>query len=457
MRRRAERVGRIPWRSAVAGLAVVGVSAPGVYLLTRSDRPAGAAVYGVAGVIGVFLGVTLAAPLAVRPLVDLLGRPVSLLGRVQGRIAADNAARSPSRTGLTAAAAMVGLSLVIVFGSFSASAVSAVRSAVDRQLKSDFVVGPKSFGFAFQGFSPALERQIAALPAARVVSGVAVGFARVDGDTVTLIGYNPATIGPLSGDELVGGGDPPWAALNGRAALVTQGYAVTHKVETGDTIRVSTPSGPDILRVAGVIRTPDQHVILSRARAARDAGATQIYWVYAKAADTPEARAELHGQLERLIAAYPAASVLSNEELKNKITAQFDQIFALIYALLGAAIVASALGIANTMAMSVLERTREIGLIRALGGTRAQLRAMIRRESVLVTLVGAALGLAVGLALGYAFVRASATQFPGLAFVVPWSVIAVVLAGCLVVAVLAAAMPARRAAHLNVIEAVGYE
>jgi putative ABC transport system permease protein len=111
----------------------------------------------------------------------------------------------------------------------------------------------------------------------------------------------------------------------------------------------------------------------------------------------------------------------------------------------------------NTLAMSVLERTREIGVLRALGGTRPQVRRTIRRESVLVTLVGVILGLVVGLAMAYAFVRSAASSFPGLEFVMPWQTIVIVIVGALVVAVLAAALPARRAARLNVITAVAYE
>ncbi|HZR90941.1 MAG TPA: FtsX-like permease family protein [Gaiellaceae bacterium] len=454
MLQRAERIGRIPWRSAALGLLLVAASVPGVWLLT--ERSSGGTAYGVAGVGGIFLGVTLASPLVARPLVQLLARPLRLLGRVQAQIASTNAARSPSRTGQTASAVMVGLSLVVVFGAFSASAISAVNEAVDRQVRSDFVVGPKNL-FNFQGFAPSLERRIAALPAARAASGIVAGFVRVNDVGTAVLGYDPATIGELSGDELVGGGTPPWGALAGRAALVTEGWARPHHVRVGEALRIRTPSGEDVVRVAGVIRSLDQHVIVSRARAAADVGATQVFYVYVKADDSPEARAALRRQLERVVADYPTATVLSNEELKNQIAARFDQIFALIYALLGAAVLAGAFGIANTMAMSVIERTREIGLIRAVGGTRGQVRAMIRRESVLVTLVGVALGLAVGLVLAFAFIRASASRFPGLGFVVPWTVIAVVVAGSVAVALLAAFMPARRAARLNVIEAVGYE
>jgi putative ABC transport system permease protein len=457
MRLRAERIGRIPWRTALAGVVLLALSAPGVYVLTQSNLSTLASVYGLFGVFGVFLGVTLAAPLIVHPLVELLGWPMRMTGRAQGRLASDNAARAPSRTGLTASSVMVGLALVIVFGAFSSSMVSAVRSAVDRQFRSDYVVGPKNL-MTMQGFSPTLERRIAALPAARVTTSVTDGFTKVNGVPTVVLGYDPRTIGALTGVTLVGGGQPDWLALEGNSAFVYQGWAAPNHVSAGDILRIAMPGGgADRIRVAGILESPDQHVVLSQQRTARDTGSTNVFYVWTKAADTTAARAALGRQLRSVVADYPNASVLSNSQLKNQITSQFNQIFTLIYALLAVAVIASALGIANTMAMSVLERTREIGLVRALGGTRRQVRGMVRRESLLVTAVGVILGFAVGIVMGYVFVRAMASSFPGLVYVAPWSLIAAVMAGALVVALLAAIMPARRAARLNVIEAVGYE
>ena len=458
MRQRAERIGRIPWRSAGAGLVLIAASIPGVWLLTRGDRPTWQTVYGVTGVVGAFLGVSLAAPVLVRPLVHLLGRPMAVVGRVQGRIAVDNASRAPGRTALTASAVMIGIALVIVFGAFSASAVVAIRESIDRGLKSDFVISPRNL-LDLQGFSPELADRVAALPETTASSAVRVGFAEIDGTATQVIAVDPATIGRVSGEELVGGGAPDWAALSGTSALVSERFANREDVAVGDTIEIETLSGaPDRLRVAGIIKSStDDAAYISTERAERDAGLTQVFSIQVTAGDSPAARESLRASLEALLADFPAAKVRSNTELKNEIEGQFDQIFGLIYALLGVAVIASALGIANTMAMSVLERTREIGLVRAVGGTRGQLRGMIRRESLLVTLVGVVLGVVVGLTMGYAFVRASAEQFPGLEFVVPWGTVVAVLVGAVVVAIIAAALPARRATRLNVIDAVSFE
>lgn len=459
MRQRAERVGRVPWRSAIVGFAILVVSAPGLWVLTRSDRASWQTLYGVVGVIGVFLGVALAAPSFVRPLVALLGRPFALSGRVQGRLAVDNAARAPARTALTASAVMIGLALVVVFGAFSASAVNAIRTTIDRGLTADYVVSPR-YIFDFQGFSPDLGQRIAALPETRASSAVRTGFAKfADGSSHMVTAIDPATYGEVNGDVLVDGGTPDWRALTGPNAIVSELFANSVHVGVGDTIAIAPLSGtPERLRVAGILKsTVDNVAYVSTARAERAVGLTQDYTVYVDGQDTSQARAALRTALDAIVADYPAVKIRSNAELKDEVETQFNQIFGLIYALLGVAVIASALGIANTMAMSVFERTREIGLVRAVGGTRRQLRSMIRRESLLITLVGVILGVAVGLTMGYAFVRASAGSFPGLTFVVPWGTVIVVLAGAVVVAVLAAAMPARRATRLNVIDAVSFE
>lgn len=459
MRQRAERVGRVPWRSAFVGFGILVASVPGLWLLTRSDRPGWQTLYGVVSVIGVFLGVALAAPSIVRPLVSLLGRPFALVGRVEGRIAVDNAARAPARTALTASAVMIGLALVIVFGAFSASAVGAIRSTIDRGLTADFVISPR-YIFDFQGFSPELGERIAALPETRVSSAVRTGFAKFEGGSSHQVtALDPATYGDVNGDVLVDGSTPDWRALAGPNAIVSEMFANRDNLVVGDTIAIEPLSGaPERLRVVGILKsTVDDVAYVSIERAERDIGFTQDYTVYVAANDTPAARASLRNALATLVADYPAAKTRSNAELKDEVEAQFNQIFGLIYALLGVAVIASALGIANTMAMSVFERTREIGLVRAVGGTRHQLRSMIRRESLLITLVGVILGVAVGLTMGYAFVRASASSFPGLEFVVPWGTVIVVLIGAIVVAIIAAAMPARRATRLNVIDAVSFE
>ena len=461
MRARAERIGSPPWRSSLVGLVIVIASAPGVYFLTQENASSAQSLYGVVGVIGIFLGISLVAPLVVRPLVRLLSVPLRAFGRTEGRLAADNAARAPGRTALTASAVMIGLALVITFSAFSSSAISAVRDSIDRSLTSDFVIVPRDF-FSQQGFSPQLGRQAAQLPDTDAATATRFGFARVGGDDTEIVGIDPNTYGSISATELRGGGTPDWQALNGPEAFVTRQYASDKNKEAGSTIVVQPPGRrPEPLRVAGVIddqveTQSGSSVFVSTARA-QALGLTQDARVYVKAKDGAEGRARLRGELNGLVARYPAAKLYSNEELKNKIEDSFQQIFGLLYALLGVAIVASAFGILNTLAMSVLERTREIGMVRAVGGTRPQIRRMIRRESILVTLVGVALGLVVGLVLGYVFVRASASSFPGLGFVVPWVTLIAVVVGAIIVAVLAAVLPARRAARLNVIEAVGYE
>jgi putative ABC transport system permease protein len=455
MTQRAERSQRVPWRAALAGLAVLAASAPGIWLLARGDASGIARAYGVTGVIGVFLGVALASPLAMRPLVRALARPLAIGRPVEGRMAADAAARAPTRTALTASAVMIGLALVVTFGAFSSSAISAVRDTIGRSLAADVIVSPRDL-LSFQGFSPELAREISALPEVEVASPLAFALLRVDGEATQVLGVDPETHGRVSGDRLVDGEAPDWTALAGPSAIVSSTLADARGLAVGDVLEIGTAAGaPERVRVAAVIDLIDEHVYVSRERLARAGGTTQVYQVYANARDGQEAA--MRAAIERVLEGYPSAEAASNEELLDEIEGQFDQIFGFFYALLGVAIVASAFGVANTIAMSVIERTREIGLIRAVGGTRAQVRAMIRREGVLVSVIGLLLGLAVGLVLAAAFIRAASASFSGLEFVVPWTVIGIVAAGAVVLGVVAAALPARRAARMDVVQAVGME
>lgn len=370
-------------------------------------------------------------------------------------MAADAAARAPTRTALTASAVMIGLALVVTFAAFSSSAISAVRDAIDRSLAADVIVSPRDL-LSFQGFSPELAREIAALPEVEVASPLSFALLRVDGDPIQVLGVDPASYGRVSGDRLVDGGVPDWTALSGPSAIVSSTLAEAQDIAVGDVLEIATTAGgPDRVRVTGVIDLIDEHVYVSLDRVARDGGTTQVYQVYAMARDGEEAA--MRAAIERVLERYPSARATSNDELKDEIEGQFDQIFGFFYALLGVAIVASAFGVANTIAMSVIERTREIGLIRAVGGTRGQVRAMIRREGVLVSVIGLLLGLAVGLVLAAAFIRAASASFSGLEFVVPWTVIGIVAVGAILLGLLAAALPARRAARMDVVEAVGME
>ncbi|MBI2684590.1 MAG: FtsX-like permease family protein [Actinobacteria bacterium] len=459
MRTRTERVGVLPWKSAIVGVVLILASIPGIKLIAGGDTSGGAAIYGQFAVAGIFYGLVLATPLVIRPLVRLLAVPLRPFSPVNTRLASDNASRASARTALTAGSVMVGLALAVMFAALSASIVQSIRDGIDNSLQSDFVVVPRAQ--QLQGFSPTLATDAAKLPSVAAVSPSRFGSAKVNGKDKIVIAVSAAGYPRVVTTRLVGGGTPDWAALDRDGVMIDPGYAKDPGAKVGDTLTFATPSGPERVRVAGIVddkvEGPPGKIFVSLVRGERVAGLTKDNAVYIAARDSEAARASLKNELQPLVDRYPVAKLYSNNQLKDQIERSFNQFFGFLYALLGVAVIASLFGIVNTLAMSVLERTREIGMMRAIGATRGQIRQLIRRESILVTLVGAVLGLLVGLVLGWVFVRATAQSFPGLAFAVPWNAVVAIAIGAVVMGVIAAALPARRAARLNVIDALTYE
>jgi putative ABC transport system permease protein len=241
---------------------------------------------------------------------------------------------------------------------------------------------------------------------------------------------------------------------------VGKGYADEEDLEVGDTLRLEGPSGEQKARIAGIVETVlfgGQTVGMSLDTLRRVYGVTADSELALKATSVDD-RAVLEDKVRRIVREdYPNLAVLSNTELKANVEDQVNQQFATFYAIVGVAIFASLFGIINTLTMSVLERTREIGVLRALGASRWQIRRQVASESVVIGLVGALLGVAVGTGLGWALLQGLAAGVPGVSYRPPIAaMVAVALAG-VILGLIAAILPARRAARLDVIQAISYE
>ncbi len=445
---------RLKRRGAIgAGFLAVGVAALLFGLFSEVDDQV---AYVGLGALLIFFGVAVLGPVLVRPASRILGAPMARLSGISGQLARENALRSPRRTASTAAALMIGVALVGFITIFAASTKDSIAVALRRAMRADFVVTPKGQDFS-AGLSPDLTRRIGALPQVRTAAGIRVGMAEVEGAGKFLLAMDPRKA-PDVFDLDVRRGD--------LADLSPNGIAVSDKVaddrgwRLGSPVKVRTPDGGlRTQRVEAIFGTGQQagfsDYLISLAAYERYFSRqldTQIYVRLAPGvSDAAGARA-----IEPLVKAYPNAELQNQAEFRQAQEAQINQIVNLVYALLGLAVIVALIGIANTLALSIHERTRELGLLRAVGMTRRQLRSSVRWESVIIALFGTALGLAVGIMFGWAVVRALRDQ--GITqFAIPPVQIVVIVVVAALAGVAAAHFPARRAAKLDVLRAVSSE
>jgi putative ABC transport system permease protein len=357
--------------------------------------------------------------------------------------------RNPKRTSATAAALMIGVGLVGFITIFAASAKESLRAAVDGSLAADLVVDSGSFGFG--GLSPALAGELDALPEVAAASGVRLGLAAVDGNAVSLRAVDPVAFARVVDVELVAGRLDD-LGLDGIA--VHEDEAEREGLAVGDTVPVRfAETGDTRLRVAAVYAedgVAGTHLV---SLALHEANFPHRFDVsvlvdLADGAAPDRARAAV----ESVAGRYANAEVRDQRQYADGQAGRIDQILNLIYVLLALAVFIALLGIANTLALSILERTRELGLLRAVGMTRRQVRSAVRYESVVIALLGTVLGLAIGLFFGWAMVTALSDE--GMVLELPAGQLAVITVVGAVAGVLAAILPARRAARLDVLRAI---
>jgi putative ABC transport system permease protein len=402
-----------------------------------------------AGIVAVFVGVALLAPVIGPPIVRVISAGFPRLFGPVGRLARENAQRNPRRTAATASALMIGLALVAAMAVLGQSTNKSIDKALDDGLHADFVVS-NPIG---QPFSTAVADQIARLDGIVEVAQVRYNGAQVDGDDVFVAAFEPAAYAQAV-DFDVSEGE---AALEPGDVLVSETYAEEHQVAVGDPLSMAFPTGEQSLQVTGIYpqgqQFNDMAVGLDTLAAAGIRPADSLVYVVTE----PDADlATVREGIDEVTAELPLIAVKDQEEFKADQRAQVNQLLFLVYALLGLAIIIAVLGIVNTLALSVLERTREIGLLRAVGLSRPQLRRMVRLESIAIAVLGAVLGVGLGLVFGIALQRSQAGE--GLeVLAVPWVqlLVFVLLAG--VVGVLAALWPAHRAARMDVLRAITTE
>ncbi|MEU7228568.1 FtsX-like permease family protein [Streptomyces chrestomyceticus] len=425
-----------------------------------SDRTAVAGSLLALGVVLTLVAGVIAGPLLVRPVIRLLGRGLEPAFGVVGRLSRRNALRNPRRTGATAAALMIGLALVAGLSVAGASAAASVAQQIDRTLGADFVVQNASLApfsdevtdrvRATPGAGTVVRQRIVPLklrlPGGRSVTTVAGAFDR-DFDAVAKVTY--------------AAGSTEAALAPGQVGIQAE-FAREHGLRVGSRLDAVLPSGKPARFTVGALTEnagsgPGTRggVFMGMATLEKYAPGGQNSALYVNAADGTDP-ARLRAGLERTLKPFPQVQVHDRADYKELVSGQIQGLLNLLYGLLGLAVVIAVLGVVNTLALAVVERTREIGLLRAVGLSRKQLRRTIRLESVVIALFGAVLGLGLGLVWGVAAQRVLALE--GLtAFAVPWPTVAAVVIGSVLVGLLAALLPALRASRLDVLAAIAHE
>jgi putative ABC transport system permease protein len=433
-------------RRTLVGTAMtaLGATAMGVGLFTEIAK---AIAYVGAGILFVVLGVALASPLIGRPVVGVVGVFYRRMFGTVGRLAEQNAMRNPRRTAATASALMIGLTLVSMMAVFGQSAKASVDKEIGEGFSADYVIS----NVVGVPFSPTIADQVAKVPGVQTVARLRYAVARLDGSSARVGGIEPAAFGRAMDVSMDSG---KVSDLSGRTVLVESQRAKDLGLTLGDSVKLSIAGKEVSYRVVGIFSglpvITDFLTSIASFDAAGLAAADNVAYVVRSPGADPQS---VRTGIDSVIADLPTITLKDQAEFAAEQRGPIDQMLMLIYALLGLAVVIAVLGIVNTLALSVIERTREVGLLRAVGLRRRQLRTMVRLESIVISLLGAVLGVGLGLLFGVALQRSQAEAGIGV-LSVPFGqlVLFVALAG--LVGVLAAVWPARRAARLDVLRAI---
>jgi putative ABC transport system permease protein len=427
-------------------LIVVGMYGPGSTMIRLATVAVGAVL--------VFVAVAMLSRFVVRPLVGVLGWPLQKLAPVSGRLARDNSRRNPGRTALTAAALMIGLAVVVFVAVLAQGLKSSFIDSFDKTVRADYVVSAKNF----MTIPSDTAQRVAAVPGVETAVSLDAQQVQTKGGSLAVVwGVDPVAIERVWSFDWLQGSDAVLPKLGTGRAIVEEQTASSLGVGMGDTIPVTTVEGQKAtLKVMGVYRDPMMLNGITVSTTGYDAlfPKPQAFLVVAKA--TPGGDI---GQTQQAIGAAladtPTAQVQTTAEYKKTTVDLVNQILTLVYGLLALSVIISLFGIVNTLVLSVFERTREIGLSRAIGMSRRQVRATVRYESVITSIIGAALGIVVGIVFAWVVVTKFAGQ--GITFAVPGGQLVVFVILAVIVGVIAAILPARRAAKIDILEAIHYE
>ncbi len=402
------------------------------------------------GILFVFSGTITLGPVIARPVALLLGKPAEKFRGVTGTMARQNSARNPKRTSRTASPVLIGVALVTAVAALAASISSQIDGVFTQQFKGDYAINTNARGFG--GLSPSLADDINALPEVERATGIGLLTVKIDGKGQYLTTINPATVEGVYDIGLTSGS---YADLTPETIFVSQQYAENNDAKLGDTLQVTLADAQvKTLSIAGIYEFDELagKYTVSRDLTKDTTVITFDLGVYIKiksGVSDESARTALQAAVDK----YGQGTLLSKREYIDSQSGQINQLLGLIYGLLFLSVIIAIVGIIITLLLSVFERQREIGLLRAVGMTKSQVRTTVRWESVITSLLGAVVGIVLGVGLGWVIVYALRDQ--GLSsFSVPVGPTVSILIMAFVIGVLAAVYPAWRATRVNLLAAI---
>ncbi|HEY7916922.1 MAG TPA: FtsX-like permease family protein [Acidimicrobiales bacterium] len=427
-------------------IAVLGVGALTVGLTQPAIQLVGV------GAIAIFIGIGMLAPVVARPMASAIGRPLARLLGISGKLGRENSMRSPRRTAQTASALMVGLALVSTIAVFGASLSKSATSSVDNAVNADYIITSSSQGSG--GFSDSVAAVAARVPGVVAASTVYNGEFEFQQSLSSLTAVSPVNLSATVILRIDSGRGAP--AMAAGELLIDKNTASSKHLGVGSTVPVKfAETGSSTMRIGGIF---EPNALLGNFVVGDGFFLSHFNSPLPVAVllRTDTTTANVGAAVNAGLKAYPDLKIQTRDEFKKSQQKQVNQLLGLVYALLALAVLIALIGIVNTLMLSVFERTHEIGLLRAVGMKRRQIRAMIRSEAVILSLFGAVIGIVVGTALGTAF-AASLKQQGITNIVIPFASLIVFLALSAVLGLAAASWPARRAAKLDVLAAIASE
>jgi putative ABC transport system permease protein len=454
----AESTGRSGHRTAIAGVILVALAAAAVAYGVFGNPSTSTRLLTIAvGSVLLFVAVAMVTPRLVPFVVMVVGWPLRRLFGLTGRLASENATRNPGRTAVTAASLMIGLGLVAFVTIFAEGLRVSANAAIDKTFTADLVITPSQNSNV--GVLPlGVEQRIRKVPGIALVSPVRAENARITGHgTHEALGVDPATFVKTYRFDWRQGNDSSFRSLGSNDALMERDVAKNTHLKVGDTFSILTPNGQHgTFTLRGIYRDNNYLTgfVIPLSTFTKLFDERQDVGITANVAPGQDL-ATVEAAVKQSLSVVPNVSVQTRQQLKQQNQNNVNNLLGLLYALLALSIIISAFGIVNTLVLSIFERTRELGLLRAVGTSRRQVRRMIRYESVITAVLGAILGLVLGIFFAWIFTLGLSDQ--GLVFAVPIGRLLLFLVFAIIVGVLAAIFPARRASRLNVLDALAYE